>query len=333
MPRRSEVVDLLAHADPVRAFFRAQSDGRLIGLSTSGSTGEPRVVLRSAESWSESFDAVSQLSGIDAGARVWVPGPVQATMNLFARVHATAVGAVLVDDPRDATHAHLTPAALDRALGGDLLQSGAKAIVAGDALSATACDGAAEAGVAVHHYYGASELSFVAWASEGTRLRLFPGVECRVIDEVIWVRSRYLSLGYVDDAAGGALRRDDGGFATVGDRGSLADGVLTVWGRGDEAITTAGATVLVADVENTLREHAEGEVVVVGVPHGGVGSVVAAVVTDVRDVDVLAQVARERLDCAQRPRRWRVVDALPMTLAGKVDRQALRRMLTDEANP
>jgi len=332
MSQRSEVIDLLAHADPVRAFFDAQSAGRLIGLSTSGTTGRPRMVVRSTESWTDSFDAVSQLSGIDARARVWVPGPVHATMNLFARVHATAVGATLVDDSREASHAHLTPAALDRALDSHRLPSGATVIVAGDALSASTCQRAAEADVVVHHYYGASELSFVAWASGGRTLRLFPGVECRVIDDVIWVRSQYLSLGYVDDAEGGAMRRDDAGFATVGDRGLLTDDVLTVWGRGEEAITTAGATVLVADIESTLRDHAEGEVVVVGVPHDLVGSVVAAVVTSARDVDVLAQVARERLDPAQRPRMWRVVEVLPMTPSGKVDREALRRMLTDDAS-
>lgn len=329
MPKRSEVVDLLAHPDPIRAFFDARSGGSLIGLTTSGTTNRPRMVVRSTESWTESFDAVSQLSGIDDRARVWVPGPVQATMNLFARVHATAVGATLVDDASDATHAHLTPTALARALDDGRLPGGATIIVAGDALSAATRHRAAESGVTVHHYYGASELSFVGWATDGCTLRLFPGVESRVVHDVLWVRSPYLSLGYADDTEVGAMRRDEAGFATVGDRGSLVDDVITVWGRGDEAITTAGATVMVADVESVLRDHAEGEVVVVGMPHDLMGHVVVGVVTEPGDAALLGQVARQRLDPAQRPRRWRVVAALPMTPAGKVDREALKQMLAD----
>lgn len=329
MPTRGEVVDLLAHPDPIRAFFDARSGGRLIGLRTSGTTGAPRMVVRSAESWTDSFGSVSHFSGIDDRARVWVPGPVQATMNLFARVHATAVDATLVDDASEATHAHLTPTALARALDDGRLQRGVTVIVAGDALPPATRHRAVESGAAVHSYYGASELSFVGWATDGSTLRLFPGVEGRVINDVIWVRSPYLSLGYAEDTEGGAMRRDDAGFATVGDRGSLVDDVVTVWGRGDEAITTAGATVMVADVERVLRDHARGEVVVVGVPHDLVGHVVVGVVTETGDAELLGQVARERLGAAQRPRTWRVVDALPMTKAGKVDREALTRMLTD----
>ena len=46
-----------------------------------------------------------RLTGLTAASRVWVPGPLAATMNLFAAVHATVAGAALVDDPADATHA------------------------------------------------------------------------------------------------------------------------------------------------------------------------------------------------------------------------------------
>ena len=46
-----------------------------------------------------------------------MPGPLAATMNLFAAVHATVAGATLVDALADATHAHLTPGDLARASG------------------------------------------------------------------------------------------------------------------------------------------------------------------------------------------------------------------------
>lgn len=328
----TDVVDLVAHADPVRAFNDAAREGRLIGLATSGTSGTTRMIVRSTASWSDSFEEVTRLSGIDERASVWVPGPMHATMNLFARVHARAVGAPVVDEPGGATHAHLTPSALARALDNRVLRSGTVVIAAGDSLPSPVRARAVEAGIGVHHYYGASELSFVAWATDGQTLRPFRGVECRVVNDIIWARSPYVSRGYSEGSSGGALRWDDDGFATVGDRGSLVDGTVSVWGRGEEAITSAGSTVLVSDIEHALRPCATGDLVIVGVPHEAVGEVVVGVVTESADVDVLAQVARATLEPAQRPRRWRLVHHVPCTPAGKVDRQALRRMLTDDSS-
>ena len=71
----------------------------------------------------------------------------------------------------------------------------------------------------MHHYYGAAELSFVAWGAHADDLRPFPGVEVSVREGEVWVRSPYLCTGY--DGPPGPLRRDGDGFATVGDRGSM----------------------------------------------------------------------------------------------------------------
>ena len=71
-------------------------------------------------------------------------------------------------------------------------------VVAGDRLRRPLAQRAAAAGARVSHYYGAAELSFVAWGSDEEDLRAFPGVELEIRDGVIWVRSPYLSEGYVD---------------------------------------------------------------------------------------------------------------------------------------
>ena len=73
-------------------------------------------MLRTTASWVSSFGAVSDLAGLDAGSRVWVPGPATASMNVFAVVHASYAGAELVGSPASATHAVLTPVALARLL-------------------------------------------------------------------------------------------------------------------------------------------------------------------------------------------------------------------------
>jgi acyl-CoA synthetase (AMP-forming)/AMP-acid ligase II len=93
-----------------------------------------------------------------------------------------------------------------------------------------------------------------------------------------------------------------------------------VHGR-DDAVVTGGVTVLLADIEATLRPSLVGQVAVVGLPHVELGGIVAAVLTDDRDQGP-ARVAAAGLGPG-RPRRWFVRDRLPLTPAGKVDRQAL----------
>jgi long-chain acyl-CoA synthetase len=318
----SRVREITSAGDPVAAVLDAHEHGELIALQTSGTTSRPRSVVRTTASWVDSFPHVSRLTGIDRHARVWVPGPMAATMNLFAAVHARTVGATLVHSPEDATHAHLTPAALLTALSGGGHLQGVHVVVAGDRLTREAAARAEGRGARTSHYYGAAELSFVAWGSHEEDLRPFPGVEVQIRDQAIWVRSPYLCLAY-RGGAHGPVTVDDRGFATVGDRGSFERGLLTVTGRGTELVLTGGASVLVADVEQALRTAIGSDVVVVGVPHPRLGQVVGAVVTDAAARAPLRAVARAALASAQQPRLWFSVASFPLTASGKVDRAAL----------
>lgn len=313
------------HDDPVAAVLEARRAGALLALSTSGTSGTgTRRVLRSTDSWWDSFEAYSELTGVGRHARLWVPGPLTSTMNLFASVHAADVGADIVHDPADATHACLTPTQLER-LGADLAR-GTSVVVAGAHLPERLLDTARGSGLRVAHYYGAAELSFVAAAPDGRALRAFAEVELEVRPApragTIWVRSPWVCEGY--DGPEGSLLLDPEGWASVGDLGRLEAGVLTVRGRPD-AIVTAGATVLVADVEAVLRRSARGALAVHAADHPTLGQVVAVTLTDEADREVLHRVAREQLPVSHRPRVWHVVASLPSTDAGKVDRSALLR--------
>jgi len=324
-----EIVDVLGSADPRRAFADAHRAGCLIGLTTSGTAGRPRTVVRTTRSWADSFPYAADLLGLGPGSRVWVPGPLAATMNLFAAVHAAWAGAILVDGPRQATHAHLTPSALRRGLATQPAElAGVHVLTAGDRLDRGAYDAARAAGIRVSHYYGAAELSFVAWGEHADALRPFPGVEVSARGGELWVRSPYVCEGYLE--ADPVLRRDEEGWMTVGDRGRHADGRVTVLGR-QGGITTGGATVLVAEVEHVLRSHAAGDVLVLGIPHSDLGEVVAAVVTCRDDAQRLRTVSRRLLAPAARPRRWLHVDPLPLTKNGKTDRAAVQALMTPGA--
>ena len=289
-----------------------------------------------------------------------VPGPLASSLYCFAAVHTLAVGACayLTRTPAATTSAlatsdvvHLVPQVLDDVL--DALAAGAPsrlrhAVVGGASLAPTARSRAAALGVDVLAYYGAVELSFVAYDPDGSGLRAFPGVDLAVrplpaasVGEV-WVRSPWVSRGYLARATG-PLRRD-GAWSTVGD---LADplpdpsatphpgeppaGGLVLRGRGDGAILTGGATVVPEDVEVVLRAvPGVRDVVVLGTAHRRLGAVVSAVVECDDRAGLrahLERVARTALAPAQRPRRWYGTRALPRTPSGKPARGAVSEAL------
>ena len=304
------------------ALRAAYAAGDTIRLATSGTSGRPRWVVRTAASWVDSFSVVAGMCGLSVAARACVPGPLQASMNAYAVCLVDYVGATLVDDRGGATHVFCTPAELGRLLDHD--HQPVTVVVAGDRLSPALADRAEQAGHTVHHYYGAAQLSFVGWGRDAESLTLFPHVRADAVDGELWVTSPWLCVR--EEGVAPVLRvaeRDGETWMSVGDRGSVAaDGRVQVGGRSD-AVTTAGATVVLADVEAALRPYARGEVVVVGRPHPRLGAVLVAVCTDQRDVQTLPAIARRELPASHRPRMWSRIEPLPLTAAGKVDRTAL----------
>ncbi len=336
-----EPVDVTGAPDPVAAWHEADRTGRVVALATSGTTDAPRRVVRTTRSWSVHFEAVSALMRVGVDARVWVPGPLTGTMNLYAAVHADAVGAAWSAHPGQATHAVLTPAVLSRTLAQGIDMQGVRVVVAGDRLPEALVARATSAGIVLDHYYGAAELSFVAWGPGPQRLAPFPGVEVECRDDRVWVRSPGVALGYAglpgpSGAAGpagppgvpGPLCVDADGWATVGDRGSVIatpEGPrIIVTGR-DDAVVTAGATVLLADIEDALSPIAQGEVVAVPVPHGDLGAVIGVVLTVDADLESVLAQAKLSLPRVAWPRLVGVVASLPLTAGGKVDRAGLGR--------
>jgi len=64
-------------------------------------------------------------------------------------------------------------------------------------------------------------------------------------------------------------------------------------------------------------------------PHPDLGQVLVGVTTSAAAGDAAKEQART-LDAAQRPRRWFVVEDLPLTDAGKLDRSTLARLVEEQ---
>lgn len=326
--RGIEVLDAAPSA--VGQFWAAHHARKLVGLRTSGTTtGRPRIIVRTTDSWVDSFSAVARRCGLEAQDRIWIPGPMASTMNLFAACLAEHIGGSWTSSELgSATVAQLTPAGLIQLLERERSQRLRlrTVIVAGDALPSVLAERAQRQGLLVSHYYGAAELSMVAMGTSTDDLRSFDHVEISLRSGQIWVRSPWLCIGSQDDGVFHELDRGADGFATVGDRGRLEGARLLIDGRAG-AVTTAGQTVPIAPVLGVLRRMAHGEVYLMGCPDARVGQVLTAVVTERSDLDLLRAWARRELSGAQRPRRWEWVARPPLTAAGKVDLRALTAAL------
>jgi long-chain acyl-CoA synthetase len=116
----------------------------------------------------------------------------------------------------------------------------------------------------------------------------------------------------------------------TGDIGRLdADGYLTIVDRMKDLIIRGGYNIYPRDVEDVLLEHpAVFMAAVVGRPDERLGEEVLAYVALNEGGNVtgeeLVAFARERLASHKYPREVRIIDAIPLTSVGKLDRKRLR---------
>jgi benzoate-CoA ligase family protein len=184
----------------------------------------------------------------------------------------------------------------------------------------------------------------------GTLGEVVPGFEVKVCDDDgrelppgetgwLWVRGESRALGYWQQAdktahafrgewyvSGDMVRRDAGG-------------VFTYCGRGDDMLKVSGKWLSPGEVENCLLQHPQvTQAAVVGAanrqgltkPHAFVVAPGSAAGLE----EQLCAWVRERLEPYKAPREVHVLDALPLTHLGKVDRGRLRaRVESAQATP
>jgi acyl-CoA synthetase (AMP-forming)/AMP-acid ligase II len=187
--------------------------------------------------------------------------------------------------------------------------------------------------------------------------RPVPGVELSLVSEDgvpvaagkvgrVRLRSASAMRGYVGqrgqgplvDAEATASVLDAEGWVTTGDLGRLDDGGnLQLVGRAGEMYIRGGYNVYPAEVEAVLgSDPAVRAVAVVGVPDPVLGEIGVAFVVAGAEVPALARLrgtVAEHLADYKAPDRLVVLDALPLTPMGKVDKVALARRAPDSTAP
>ena len=341
--------DVLAALDPAQPLER---DDIALVVPTSGSTGEPKGSMLTADALRHSARATHERLGGDgqwllalpvthvAGLAVLVRSLVARTrpevvdlyggFDVAAFVEATGR---LADGVRHYTS--LVPTQLRRLLdAGDGALGSLRAydavLVGGAALSRGLHDRAVAAGVRVVTTYGMSE-TCGGCVYDG---RPLDGVDVRLRDD------GRIELGGPTVFAGYRLRPDltaaalvDGRHVTQ-DIGRFADdGRLEVVSRVDDVVISGGENVPTGLVEQVLGDHpGVAAVAVIGVPDDEWGQRVVAVVqatvaSAAPTLEELRTYAAERLAPAAFPRELVVLGMLPLLPSGKLDKNAVRSLV------
>jgi acyl-CoA synthetase (AMP-forming)/AMP-acid ligase II len=132
--------------------------------------------------------------------------------------------------------------------------------------------------------------------------------------------------GYENNPEANATSFTDGWFRT-GDQGFLdANGYLTLTGRLKEMINRGGEKISPREIDEVLLTHpAVAEAVCFGAPHSTWGEEVAAavVVREAATEQELLAFCKERLADYKRPKQIHIVDAIPRTATGKIQRRVV----------
>lgn len=284
------------------------------------------------------------LGGTEILIEQFAPGPVLETLRreqpdvLF---NVPAVLGALLEAQRNSDQ---PPPRIDRVIGGAAT------------LPASMVEAVEEVfGAQVTNLFGQTELSPVLTATRGSDTREdqlstighpLPQVDVKIVDAFgsvvpigergeICARGYQQLIEYLGDAEATAAAVDADGFVHTGDQGSMDErGYLTLTGRLKDLIIRGGENIAPAQIESCLVGHpAVLEATVIGLPDEALGEIVAAVVRvrgeEPDDLgEQLRAYAREQLSPYKVPARWFVVDELPITPTGKVQKFAVLNRVT-----
>jgi long-chain acyl-CoA synthetase len=345
------VVDTTSAEEAIPAMTIAAAAAPGVILYTSGSTGQPKgAVLSHAALAAANESWAGPVMGLTATDRVLAALPLAHSFGLNGALLAPLLaGVTVVLQERFSPEETLRMIARHRVTVFPGVATMFARILESPALDSTdlsslrlAVSGAApcpwalasewrrRTGVRIVRGYGMTELfrpvSYLA--AEATDLpdsvgRAVPGVELRLVDDELWIRTPAAMDGYLRAPEETAAVLADGWFRT-GDLATISpDGYVTIVGRKRELILRGGYSVVPGEVEAALLGHpAVAEAAVVGVAHAELGEEVAAFVTlrpgARAEAPELIAFCRERLAGYKYPRRITVVEEMPKSATGKI---------------
>jgi O-succinylbenzoic acid--CoA ligase len=343
-------------------------DAERLVLFTSGTTGEPKGVRLSLRNLLASAAGSAYRLGVLPDDRWLCCLPTYHMGGLAPWVRSALYGTAVVvsefDPERTArelrehrvTGVSLVPTMLVRLLddGWTPPDSLRFALVGGGPADEDLVERALAADVPIHPTYGMTETASQIATARPETLADDPGTvgqplvttDVTLVDDdgdpvepgepgEVVVDGPTVTRGYLDSETTAAAFSERG--LHTGDLARRdADGRLWIVGRVDDAFVSGGETVHPAAVADRLRAHpAVADAAVVGLDDREWGRRVGAALVpdgDAPDVERVLADCDPDLATYERPRTVAVVDALPRTASGTVDRAALRDLLAERGD-
>jgi len=342
---------------PVMGAFDGHRPKNSVGdflTQTGGSTGAPKTILRSSESWIRSFDHMAQHFGIGHGANVAALGHLNHSLALYAGLEALHQGAnfhALGGLPphhfatelsdRAITHLYATPTQL-RLMPMATLPSVKAVLVGGGMMDATNMRHTQTLfpNAQITEFYGAAETSFItltdATTPQGSVGRAFPDVHISIRNGAgascqtgeigqVWVQTPLAFKSYLPETPQNQTALH------VGEMGYLDQkGYLFLAGRSDRAVTIADQTVYLDQLETILAQtHKLQNIALFARPDALRGYTLHAVIQS--DAITLSELATE-LPRHIQPRSLIQVTDWPLLPSGKTDYKALEQIVKGTQN-
>ncbi|MDT8327161.1 MAG: AMP-binding protein [Roseovarius sp.] len=339
-----------AGATPLAAPETGQD--RYLHCTTSGTTGNAKVIRRRQSSWVQSFAVNGRVLGLSPSDCVALFGTLAHSLALYGTLEAAHHGADILDlhgmrpdrqcdalAQNGATVLYITPTQLGLVCAQNTAPNASvrHILVGGGQLSNRVRRAAAKTfpNARLIHFYGAAETSFIAWSNAFTPREsvgtAYPDVTISIRDETgqetdqigeIWVKSPYLFDGYANGAS--ADTRWNGDYLSIAELGRLdAHGNLFVIGRKNRMVTISDTNIFPEEIEGFLAATlGTDSVAVIPLPDAKRGHRLVAVIAGadgtMSEHDLLV-LCRQTLGPLRAPRQVHFVAALPMLAAGKPD--------------
>lgn len=334
-------------------------------VMTSGSTGQPKLVLNSTTSFMRNARELVGALTLSPQDVVYLPVPFTHVFGLVGIAACVASGACLVTNnhykPAKAVAAialnnasvHLGVSTmfvregfLARCDGVDLscLRAG---LVAGAPCPIEVIEGwERDWGCRIMQSYGMSEtaatltvtpLSLPAYVRAQTAGYSIKGATLKIDEETgeVLCKSDSFMEGYICEAGQMSFPLDDQGWFHTGDLGKLDDqGRLSIVGRIKDIIIRGGLNIFPAEVERIFSEYPlVSECCVVGYPDVELGerTCLFVVTADGKpcDYNKMRAWGMNRIEKSKIPDRVECVREMPTVASGKVDKVTLRRLASD----
>ena len=177
----------------------------------------------------------------------------------------------------------------------------------------------------------------VGWPMKGVEVRLVNGADIIGDDGVtgeIQARSVYNMLGYWNRPEATAETLSEDGWLSTGDLGRRnPDGTYSIVGRSKEMYKSGGYNVYPREVEDVIESHASVDMAaVIGVsdPVWQEVGIAYVLVNDDLSADELQAHCRANLANYKIPKRFFLVQELPLLPIGKVDKVSLRQRAAED---